>query len=221
MRAGLFGGTFNPIHNGHLMVAEKVVLHFKLDRLYIVPCRIPPHKPATQLAPSLDRLAMIQLALTENRHCRLSEVEIHRNGPSYTIDTVNHFRADIGPDAELFLVMGMDAFLDIHTWKRYLKLLKLIQPVVVARRMDRRLPNGDDVRRMDQYIRSRLPDDYQRDLKSFTWRRCDGNRIHLLMTAPVDVSSSCIRKRVKAGKPIKDLVPPGVNAYIEEKGLYR
>lgn len=221
MRAGLFGGTFNPIHNGHLMVAEQVSLHLRLDRLYIVPCRIPPHKPATQLAPSLDRIAMIQLALPEKSHYRLSEVEIDRSGPSYTIDTVKHFKAKVVPDAELFMVMGMDAFFDIHTWKSYLDLIKLIQPVVVTRRVESRLQTGDDVKRMDRYIRSRLPDDYRHDLKLSIWQCSNGNCLHLLKTEPVNISSSCIRQRIIAGKPISNLVPPGVNAYIEKKGLYR
>jgi len=110
MRAGLFGGTFNPIHKGHLMAAEQVLQRFALDRLYIVPCRVPPHKLPAYLAPAAHRVRMIQLALPSDGRCRLSDVEIQRSGPSYTIDTVAHFAARIIPGASIYLVMGMDAF---------------------------------------------------------------------------------------------------------------
>ena len=221
MRAGVFGGTFNPIHKGHMMVAERALHRFSLDRLYIVPCRVPPHKFPAFLAPAAERVQMIQLALPADvRYC-LSDVEIQREGRSYTIDTVDHFKARITPGATLFLIMGMDAFLEIHTWKNYRRLLDSVQPVVVSRRVDGQMQASDDVSRMDGYIRSRLSDDYQFVDEPCFWQRSGEIRIHLLPIQPIDISSSQIRQRIRAGKEIVGLVPPTVKAYIEQKELYR
>lgn len=221
MRAGLFGGTFNPIHKGHLMVAEQVLHRFSLDRLYIVPCRVPPHKFPVFLAPAAERVRMIQLALpADTRYC-LSDVEIRREGRSYTIDTVDHFKARITPGAVLFLIMGLDAFLEIHTWKSHRRLLEAVQPVVVSRWVDGGMHAGDDFNRMDRYIRSVLSRDCHHVEGQSWWQLAGKNKIHLLPTQPIDISSSQIRQRIREGKEIVDLVPPTVNAYIEQKELYR
>jgi nicotinate-nucleotide adenylyltransferase len=222
MRAGLFGGTFNPIHKGHLMAAQRVLHQFNLDHLYIIPCRKPPHKSSAYLAPASDRIRMIQLALPEDARYRLSEVEVQRGGPSYTIDTVEHFRTGIIPGADLFLIMGMDAFLEIHTWKSQRRLLESVQPVVVTRDHGAdREETRDDVSRMGSYIHSRLSADYGFNAERTCWRKDGGNCIHLLPTPPVAISSSQIRQRIGAGKAIADLVPQAVNAYIEKKELYQ
>ena len=221
MRAGIFGGTFNPIHKGHLMVAERALRHFSLDRLYIIPCRVPPHKMPAYLAPAARRFRMIQLALPADHRYRLSDIEIKRDGPSYTIDTVDHIRRRMLPDAVIFLIMGLDAFLEIHTWKCYRRLLETLQPVVVSRRVDDNMPGVDDVSRMDSYIRTRLSPDYHFVEGPSCWQRQRGNGIHLLPTQPLPISSSQIRQRIRSGKTIVDLVPPEVNAYIEQEELYR
>ncbi len=221
MRAGLFGGTFNPIHKGHLMVVQRVLQRFSLDRLYIIPCRVPPHKLPVYLAPAADRIRMVQLALPADARCRLSDVEIQRNGPSYTIDTVDHFRKRIIPGAVLFLITGMDAFLEIHTWKSRHRLLEMIQPVVVTRPVDDPIQTNNDASRLDGYIQSRLSGVYRYIEEQTLWRHTGGSCIYLLPTTPVDISSSQVRQRLGAGKTICDLVPPAVNAYIEKKGLYR
>jgi nicotinate-nucleotide adenylyltransferase len=221
MRVGLFGGTFNPIHKGHLMVAEQALQRLALDRLYIIPCRVPPHKFPAYLAPAADRIRMIQLALPDDSRYRLSEVEIERDGPSYTIDTVAHFTSRVVPGAAVFLVMGMDSFLDIHTWKRHGRLLATVQPVVVTRRPDKVTDAPDAVLQLDRYIRSQLSDDYVFDRQQKCWHRADGQRIQLLSVTPVDISSSQVRQRVGMGKAIAGLVHPAVSGYIEEKELYR
>ncbi len=221
MRAGVFGGTFNPIHKGHLMVAERVFHRFSLDRLYIVPCRVPPHKFPAFLAPAAERVRMIQLALPADARYCLSDVEIQREGRSYTIDTVDQFKTRITPGAVLFLIMGMDAFLEIHTWKSHRRLLETVQPVVVSRWVDGRMQASDDVSRMDGYIRSGLSGDYHYVEEQSCWQQAAENKIHLLPTQPIDISSSQIRQRIRAGKQIVDLVPSKVNAYIEQKELYR
>ena len=221
MRAGVFGGTFNPIHKGHLMVIERVLQRFSLDRLYIIPCRVPPHKFPVYLAPAAQRLRMIQLALPADDRYRISEIEIQRSGPSYTIDTVNHFKTRFIPAAALFLIMGLDAFLELHTWKKYPILLEIAQPVVLSRRLADPLQTSDEVSRMDDYIRVRLPGAYLYDDGQTCWQQSGGSCIHLLPTIPLDISSSQVRQRIKEGKTITDLVPRAVNSYIEQKELYR
>jgi nicotinate-nucleotide adenylyltransferase len=221
MRAGLFGGTFNPIHNGHLMVAQQVLQRLSLDRLYIIPCREPPHKSPDYLAPAADRVGMVRLALPADLRYRLSEVEIRRGGPSFTIDTVSHFAAAVLPGATLFLVMGMDAFLEIHTWKRWRELLEQVRPVVVTRTVEGNADIDAERSLMDRYIRTRLSGDWFYNEETGCWQQADGTCVHLLQTAPVAVSSSQVRRRIEAGKPIAGLVPPPVEAYIEEKELYR
>jgi nicotinate-nucleotide adenylyltransferase len=117
--------------------------------------------------------------------------------------------------------MGMDSFLDIHTWKCHGRLLATVQPVVVTRRADPAPDAPDEVMQMDRYIRSRLSDDYIFDRQQHRWQRADCQRIHLLPVTPVDISSSQVRQRVRAGKAIADLVHPAVSNYIETKELYR
>ncbi len=221
MRVGLFGGTFNPIHNGHLMVARRALAHVSLDRLYIVPCRTPPHKSPAYLAPAAHRLRMIELALPDDGRLRLSTVEIDRRGPSYTIDTVTRFARQITPEAALFLIMGMDAFLEIHTWKAYRRLLAVVQPVVVSRSVDDAPANDGESQRLSAYIRSRLGADYRFDENRQCWHRADRPAIHLLSVDPVEVSSSAVRRRLGQGKSVAALVPAAVSAYIEQEDLYR
>ncbi len=221
MQAGLFGGTFNPIHNGHLAVADQVLRHFYLDRLYVIPLRVPPHKFPTQLAPAADRMRMIQLAIPPDRRYHLSDAEIRREGPSYTIDTVEYFGKRVVPGAKLKLIMGLDAFLEIHTWKAHRRLLSLAEPIVVARFLEPVDAADDPVCRMDDYIRNRLSGNVAYDDARQCWQLDGKDRFHLLPMTPVPVSSSLVRRRIRAAKTIDALVPPAVCAYIERKELYR
>lgn len=221
MRAGLLGGTFNPIHNGHLMVARKVLARFALEHLYVVPCWTPPHKQPAYLAPAADRVRMIELALPEDPRLHLSEIEINRKGPSYTIDTVSAFGKKIIPGAELFLIMGMDAFFDIHTWKQSRSLLQAVRPLVVTRRLDNDQGGTISIEQMDRYIQSRLASDYRLDAEENVWQTPAGHAIYLLETRPAAVSSTMVRDRIRDGKPLAGLVPPLVDAYIEQKELFR
>lgn len=221
MRAGLFGGTFNPIHNGHLMVAREVLARLALDRLYVIPCWTPPHKHPAYLAPAADRVRMIRLALPNDPRLQLSEIEIQRKGPSYTIDTVGAFSTRVVPGADLFLVVGMDAFFDIHTWKDHRPLLAAVRPVVVTRLTDADEIAADPFARMDGYIRSRLSAEYRWQDGDNAWRTPAGQSIYLLAARPVAVSSTLVRQRIRDGKAITGLVPPAVGGYIEKKELYR
>jgi len=123
MRIGLFGGTFNPFHSGHLQACRDMITRFFLDRMILIPAAIPPHKPQQGLASPTDRLAMIRLATARFSNMDVSDIELIRPGPSYTVDTLTFFRRGY-PDADdLFLVMGLDEFLEFHTWKSWLTIL--------------------------------------------------------------------------------------------------
>jgi nicotinate-nucleotide adenylyltransferase len=117
--------------------------------------------------------------------------------------------------------MGMDAFLEMHTWMRYRQVIKTVRPVVVTRTMKDATATADEAGLLEDYIHRRLSPSYRYDAGHACWRDTDGNRIHLLTTPPVDVSSSQVRRRIAAGQTVSDLVPAAVNAYIERKGLYR
>jgi nicotinate-nucleotide adenylyltransferase len=134
-RIGLFGGTFNPIHCGHIAVAQQLQRGFPLDRIYLVPSRLPPHKSCSDLAQAAHRLAMIELALAEVKGdtLRLSDIELKREGPSYTVDTVAAFRKELSPDDELYLIMGADAFLELDSWRQWRALLAAVSLIVMSR----------------------------------------------------------------------------------------
>jgi nicotinate-nucleotide adenylyltransferase len=133
MRIGLFGGTFNPVHLGHLRAAVEVRQGFELDEIFLVPAALPPHKIPGDVAASADRLNMLNLALGADSGLKVSDVELNRSGPSYTIDTVQHFKQTLPAESRLFLIMGLDAFLEIDTWKSYRKLLTQIPLIVINR----------------------------------------------------------------------------------------
>lgn len=222
MQAGLFGGTFNPIHNGHLEVAKQVLRHFSLDRLYLVPSGVPPHKFPDYLAPAADRMRMIQLAIpSDDSRYHFSDVEIRRDGPSYTIDTIEHFEKQVVPGAKLKLIMGLDAFFEIHLWKANRRLLSLVEPIVVTRFLEPIDADDEPIRRMEEYIRDRLYGNFEYEDAQHCWRRDGKNTIYLLPMVPVPISSSLIRRRIRQEETIDDLVPPAVCAYIEQKELYR
>ena len=133
MRVGLFGGSFNPIHLGHLRAAEEVREALKLDLVYFIPAASPPHKQSSELAPAEHRLAMVRAATKGNRHFMTSDVEIRRSGRSYTIDTVRHFLATLKQPAPLYLMMGADQFAELDSWKEPEELTRLCNFVVHTR----------------------------------------------------------------------------------------
>ncbi|ACX51362.1 nicotinate (nicotinamide) nucleotide adenylyltransferase [Ammonifex degensii KC4] len=190
MRLGLLGGTFDPIHFGHLAVAEAVRYEMGLDKVYFIPSGQPPHKKR-KVAPAEHRLAMVRLAVASNPYFEVSTVEIERPGPSYTVDTVKEFRR-LFPQAEIFFILGMDALAEFLTWHRVEELLTLCHFVVATR------PG------------------YPSAVKGGR-----GRRVTVLPVPGVAVSSTEIRERVRAGKPIKYLLPEAVEEYIYAHGLYQ
>src|SRR5688500_17586364 len=132
MRLGIFGGSFNPVHYGHLLLAECCREACALDEVWLVPAAVPPHKQAQDLAPAKDRLQMLELALAGNEHLRASAIEIERGGVSYTVDTLATIAAE-RPGVELFLLMGADSLPELLTWREPERICQLATPVVVRR----------------------------------------------------------------------------------------
>ena len=192
MRVGLFGGTFDPIHIGHLIVAEEARELAGLDRVLFVPCGIPPHKRSERVSAGPVRLEMTRLATHGNPGFEVSEFEVSRDEASFTIETVRHFSRKLGKDAELFLIVGADSVLEMSTWKNPVELLSESRPIVVSR-------PGFDLDSMEPWLRE---------------------RVLLVEGVSVSVSSTDIRARVASGRSIRYLVSPQVLSYIVQNKLY-
>jgi nicotinate-nucleotide adenylyltransferase len=210
MRVGIFGGTFDPIHNGHLRVAEEVRESFSLERIYFVPVFIPPHKKDQQISGMEDRLNMIRLALKGNYLFKLSDIEAKRGGVSYSIDTISSMEAKFG---ELYYLIGVDAFSEIHTWHRYTDLFYHTNFVVMVRPSHKGKPG---LRMFPSHVRKQI-----KALDDATFEHVSGKRVHLQAVTQLDISATKIRYSTSEGKSIRYLVPPQVEKYIKGKELYK
>jgi nicotinate-nucleotide adenylyltransferase len=216
---GIFGGTFNPIHNGHLIVAEQIREWFRLPRIYFVPSALPPHKDGPILE-GKHRLKMVELATDSNPYFFASSLEVNRKGHSYTIDTILEMLGEPGEEQTFYFILGADAFLEIKTWKDYTRLLQLCKFIVISRHgvnMDRVMIDlspfltGPGLKRILKRIKG--------DLIS---RHIDPHKadIFFVSVPQIDISSSDIREMVRRGRSIRYQVPVTVEKYIEENGLY-
>lgn len=214
MRIGLFGGTFDPIHWGHLRSAEEVREAFDLDRVLFIPASIPPHKRGQTRTPAEDRLQMVRLAVAKNSRFTVSRVEIARPGVSYSIDTIRHFAENEFKGASLYFIIGLDAFGEIGTWKDFEKLFPLCNFIVTSRP-----GNGyaSPLRGTSIAVRRLFCYDFKQKIYK---HRC-GTSLHFLKLTDFAVSASDIRDRVRQGKSIRYLVPSAVEAYIKKHGLYQ
>lgn len=194
---GIYGGTFNPIHLGHLVSAQDAVEQLRLDRLFWVPCAQPPHKSGAPLASADDRCALIEAAIAGDPRMRLCPWEIERGGVSYTVDTLRRFRAEF-PKANLFFLIGADSLYELHTWREIGAIFELCRIVTVAR-------PGFAIRRS----RIRLP--RQRVARLLR---------DVVPGHEIGVSSTEIRRRLAVGRSIRYLVPAAVEALIRARGLY-
>ncbi|MBN1534985.1 MAG: nicotinate (nicotinamide) nucleotide adenylyltransferase [Spirochaetes bacterium] len=194
MRIGVFGGTFNPIHSGHLINADFIRDEYRLERLLFVPSKIPVHKDIAGGASTDDRCAMIDIAISGNSGFELSRIEVDRETPSYTITTVRTLGASI-ESAEIFLIIGFDSYLQLATWKEYRELVASVSCIVLKR------PGGSG----GEEIRGSLP---FRDLLFA------GNPL-------IGISSTEIRERLRRGLTVRYMVPDGVLEYIHSRGLYQ
>ncbi|MCK6554355.1 nicotinate-nucleotide adenylyltransferase [Candidatus Binatia bacterium] len=212
MRIGILGGTFNPIHLAHLRCAEEVGQAQALDRVLFVPSATPPHKGADNLAPAAARLAMVRLAIAGNPRFRVSTLEIDRGGRSYSVDTLLALRAAM-PEAHLTFILGMDAFREIETWKRYAQLFELCDLVVTSRP-----PLPDPPARLILPVAVRRQFWYQPEQGILEHHR--GTKVIFQPITALDISASAIRQRLATGASVRYLVPDSVLRYIRRHGLY-
>lgn len=199
VKIGIFGGAFNPIHNGHLALAKCYYDSLRLDRIIFIPTSVPPHKTSDYLLPQKDRLEMVRIAVEENSAFEVSDIEFKRKGKSYTYDTLSAVKR-FYPDSELYLIIGSDQFLTFHLWYRYKEILDMVTLCTSARE------NEQEKKELYDYA------------KSLDGLKREG---YFIADYPVlKLSSSEIRDKIRNGEDISALVPEKVCHYIFEKGLY-
>lgn len=199
-RIGIFGGSFDPIHIGHLLIAEAASEQFSLDEVRFIPAAIAPHKQHRQPADAKHRIEMLRLAIGGNEKFVIDEREITRGGTSYTVETLRELKNELGA-AELFFVMGADSLAEFGTWREPAEICKLAFMVVVARG-GRSLPDLNDLKKF-------LPNSDTQPLEN-----------HLLKLPQLEISSTEIRRLAATGKSIRYQVPAAVAAYIHLNKVY-
>ncbi len=198
MRVGVLGGTFDPVHNGHLIIAEEAQAKLGLEKVLFIPAGRPWFKDGENVSDMGWRLDMLKLAVNGNPSFEIDTMELEREGATYTIDTMEELSKRMGRDVELFFIIGIDALSELGRWKEPERLASICH-----------------------FATMRRPGFTELDLESME-REVPGvsGRVHVLDNVQVDISSSDIRSRVEEGRSIRYLVPPAVRAYIEEQGLY-
>lgn len=199
-RIGISGGTFNPIHIGHLIIAEMVRDRFGLDKVLFIPSGMPPHKNLGSVLCAEKRFYMVRRAVANNPHFIESRIEIDRGGYTYTVDTLKKLREIYGNDTSLYYIIGADVLNDLLTWKSFEEVFKICEFIAVLR-------PGNDVQAFNKQM------EYLKNAYSA--------RIHFIETPLIEISSTEIRERIKEGRSIKYLVPESVEEYIESNGLYK
>lgn len=210
MKIGIFGGTFDPIHNGHLRVAEEIGESFLLKKIYFVPVYIPPHKSNRKISDVEDRLAMVRLAIKGNSRFTLSDIEARRGGVSYSIDTIQVMEKKF---KELYYLIGVDAFSEIDTWHRYKDLFYHTNFIVMVR------PNHKGRSGLMMF-----PTDVRKHMKRLddgTYEHSSGKKVCLQFVTQLDISATRIRASINGEKSIRYLVPSTVEKYIRERKLYQ
>ncbi len=210
-RIGILGGTFDPVHRGHVASAVEIANAFSLDRVLLVLSARPPHKPEAHPAPVEHRLAMLALAAQTDPRIEASDIEVRRPGPSYTVDTLSTL-ARCHPEAELYLIVGIDAYRDIDTWSRPESLLQLANIVVTSR------PGSAREARPQPPVAARSACCYDPAIDAYVHE--SGHRLVFHSINGVEVSATEIRDRIRRGLPVDDLTGPAVARYIAEHGLY-
>lgn len=220
----MFGGTFNPVHNGHLAVAKEVKDGFPLDEIVFFPSATPPHKKTERVVDADDRLEMLRIAIQSHpdysESFSISDIELKRSGPSYTIDTVKAYRSKMGNDHALYLIVGMDAFFEIDTWRSFPDLFRIIPFIVMPRPEDNERVNGNPWDDLDVYIQSNISAGYQYSSIERKYSHPENFPIYIYEVTPIDISATKIRKCIKDGISVQSMLPQGVEEYIKHKGLY-
>lgn len=198
-RLGVMGGTFDPIHNGHLVLAENARVEFELDDIIFIPTGNPPHKDKNKISFTNHRYEMVLLATNSNPCFNLSSMEMEQSNITYTVDTVEYIQNKY-ENIEIYFILGADSFCNIRMWKDYKKLLSLCN-IIIAKRLD--------------------TDDNILNQKLDSFKQVYRDSIYILQAPLIDISSTDIRKRVKKGMTIKYLVPEAVELFIEKNNLYK
>lgn len=214
-RIGILGGTFNPIHMGHLKVADTVQRSFYLSKILFVPSYIPPHKESLGIAAPSDRMKMVELALASSPRFIPSSIEIRAKGKSYSILTLKKLKK-LYPQASIFFILGIDAFLEIDTWKEYREVLQQCFFVIVSR-PGYRLEDARSV--LEENYRERMIEISESE--RVREDMLQAYRLFLLSMNSVDVASTEIREKIRSGESVRGMVPQAVEKYILEKRLYR
>lgn len=211
-RLGVLGGTFDPVHLGHLAVADYVFSKLAFDQIVFIPAARPPHKPNLKTAPFSHRVAMLELALENRPEYTVSTMEKRRSGPSYSVDTLKELRRGLQKNDLMFFLIGMDAFTEIDTWKDFRSLPTLCDIVVIDRPDHPADILQNTISRLGSY-------EYSADGACWISRELTGRIIPLTMK-PVPISSTKIREMLKSGGEIDNLVSFKVNRYIDSLSLY-
>ena len=198
MKVGIMGGTFDPIHNGHLATAEAVRDHLSLDQVLFIPAARPPHKRGRQIADTNHRLAMTTLATCSHPDFHVSTVELERNGPSYAVDTVDSLKNIFPSNTDFYFILGADAALELHTWHNAQELVSKCFFVVATRQGT-------------QFDLSSIQNNFGIDYRQHI--------IHV-ETPSLEISSTDIRDKIRHGRSVKYLVPESVELYIRKEALY-
>ena len=214
LRIGILGGTFDPIHFAHLRISEEIGEGLDLEKVYLIPAALPPHKGGKPVTSFDHRMAMIRLATEDSSLLEALDLEGRRKGISYSIETLRELHTLFKPDPELFFILGMDAFLEIRTWKEYKRLFDYAHIVVIQR-------PGSQADSLESLLIS-MGMEYEDDGRENIFILPSGNRlIYYKKTTIMGISSTHVRGMVARGETIRYLVPEPVRAYIMEKGLYR
>ena len=198
MRLGIFGGTFDPIHNGHLIVAERVRTEMRLDQVIFIPAGQPWFKEGQTVTDAKHRLEMTRLAVADNPRFTVSDMEVRRDGPTYTVDTLAELRGEMGDGVELSVILGIDALNELHRWRRPGEVLDLATIVGVTR------SGAGTV-----------------DRAALDSIREGGSDEVVIVDGPlVDISAADVRRRMADGMSVKGMLPRAVEEYVERHSLY-
>jgi nicotinate-nucleotide adenylyltransferase len=213
-RVGILGGTFNPIHLGHLRAAEEALEILGLDSFLFIPSAVPPHKQDKAILPFEDRWEMLRIAIEGHPFFRLSDLEHRLSGKSYTVASLRKLNEELPGDAEIYFLVGMDAFLEINTWWHYTELFKLARMAALRR-------PGYPEEELEVFLKNKVSPLYEWDDDARCFHHPDLQPVYYLKTTHMAISSTQIRLLVREGKSIRYLVPDGVMRYIKETGFYR
>jgi nicotinate-nucleotide adenylyltransferase len=220
MRIGLFGGTFNPIHIGHLRAALEVVEGFPLDECHLAPAAMPPHKTAGDMVDATIRYDMIHRAVAGQAGLKVSDIELKRPGPSYTVDTVRLFRQKLPDTARLYLVVGLDAFLELDTWKSYRTLLESVTFIVMSRPQPGLERPSQRWQALNDFLCGVISPEYVGAEERSVFLHPRLMPIHIFNVTMLDISSSRIRELIRTGCSVRYLLPAEVLDVVCSRGLY-